>query len=222
MIRALKSLWNNQYKKGIAPVPPRFDFKLKTGAIPEYLSREELFKLLEIKGQYESVDVWLLLYFFRGMNFKDLALLKDCQIVNNRVYYTRSKTGKEVPSFAIHEYAQDIISRYSCKENDYTMPYVNDSIHKSIRSKEYRVKKVRGRLLSELRDVFAGLGIKEPFRPFYSARYTFALHLSEHPKQDLFQIKRALGHQSIVTTEKYIRRLNMKDLDKYIDESMPF
>ena len=137
MIRALKSLWNRQYKKGLAPCPPRFDFKLKTGAIPEYLSRKDLKKLLEIKGKYESVDVWLLLYFFRGMNFKDLALLKAHQIVQGRVYYYRSKTGKEVPNFKVHEVAQDIIDRYNCKETCYIMPYVNDwdaglSTHKLI------------------------------------------------------------------------------------------
>ena len=59
------------------------------------------------------------------------------------------------------------------------------------------------------------MNINVPKRPFYSARYTFALHLSEHPNQDLFEIKRALGHQSIVTTEKYIRMYNMIDVKNY-------
>jgi len=100
------------------------------------------------------------------------------------------------------------------------LPYLSEDIHKTFRSKENRIRKVRKQLTKEIKQVFSILNLKDYKRPFYTARYTFALHLSEHPNQDLFQIKRALGHQSIVTTERYIMRLNMSDLDDYISKSI--
>ena len=112
------------------------------------------------------------------MNFKDLALLKSHQIVDGRVYYYRSKTGKEVPNFKVHKVAREILGIYDCKENFYVMPYIYDSVHRTDRSKDCRVKKVRKKLIRELRQVFKSLSIKDPLRPFYCARYTFALHLS--------------------------------------------
>ncbi len=220
MTRALRTLWSMEYDKGNAPSPPSFNLKLRTNSIPEYLSRNEIKKMLKLVGKYESIDVWVLLYLFRGMNFKDLALLRKDQVMNNRIYYSRSKTGKEVPSFPLHQLAKNILYNYKRYNSNYLMPYLSEDIHKTFRSKENRIRKVRKQLTKDIKYVFKELNIKSVKRPFYTARYTFALHLSEHPNQDLFQIKRALGHQSIVTTERYIMRLNMSDLDDYIEESI--
>ena len=61
-------------------------------------------------------DVFMLLFYFRGMNISDLAGLTWKDVRNGRVYYRRNKTGR-LFSIRIEPEAQEILDRWKGEEH---------------------------------------------------------------------------------------------------------
>ena len=78
-------------------------------------------------------DIFLFSYFTAGINFKDIATLRHCNIEGSRVYYTRHKTGKQL-SCPLTIQARQIIAKYTTEEADsdqYVFPILDRKIHRT-------------------------------------------------------------------------------------------
>ncbi len=80
-----------------------------------------------------SRDIFIFSYLQSGINFTDIANLKNENIQNERVQYVRQKT-KRLINIAIQEEAQRILDVYSVgnvSPTDYIFPILNRKIHKT-------------------------------------------------------------------------------------------
>ena len=89
-----------------------------------------------------SRDIFIFSYLCGGINFTDIANLKAENIKENRLQYTRQKTGKRI-SFVISQAAIDILVRYQVNrsKDNYLFPILDIQRHKTAIQKENRIHK---------------------------------------------------------------------------------
>lgn len=108
----LKSVYNKALEDGIftAKENPFAKFrvgKLWTKTRKRAITKEDILRLKNLElskdshyGYKElSRDIFMFSYYTAGINFKDIATLRYCDIINGRVYYQRHKTSKEISCF---------------------------------------------------------------------------------------------------------------------------
>ena len=113
--RNIRAVFNAAIDDEITTYYPFRKFKLKDEETRKRnLSREQMKMLLNIKCkdyQRKYVDCFLLIFFLSGINGVDLLNARHEQVVNGRLEYTRSKTGK-LMSIKLEPEAIEIIERY--------------------------------------------------------------------------------------------------------------
>ena len=140
-------------------------------------------------------DVFMLLFYFRGMNISDLADLTWKDVKDGRVYYRRNKTGG-LYSVKIEPEAQAIIDRYPGK--DYLLcPMDRYANHKNyILRMDKALKKVGLQYVTSTRKV------GRPILPevsSYWARHTWTT-VASNIDIPMEIIGRALGHSWVTKT----------------------
>lgn len=158
-------------------------------------------------------DIFLFSYFMAGINFKDIALLKYCDIQNGRIYYTRGKTGK-IMNCKLNEEAKKIISKYDRESTteDYIFPILNRNIHNTERQILNRVHKVLGHINACLQQLSKELGLQIPLTT-YVARHTYATVL-KRSGVNIALISESLGHSDISTTQIYLDSFENSQIDE--------
>lgn len=126
-LRTYKAIYNEAVRRGITPDAKPFVGVLTKVAVPKNRTKKrniekQSIKLLEKlhslpKMQQFAVDMWLLLFYFGGQDFKDVYYLENSQINNGRVYFVRGKIAETGYQFdlKIFEKAQKIIDKYNTK-----------------------------------------------------------------------------------------------------------
>ncbi len=98
----------------------------------KHVSKETILKLENIKdlprGRQEALDIWLLLFYFGGLDFKDLYYLENKQISKGRVYITRGKLNEGGYEFdlKIFDKAKKILDKYRVKDDRFVFPWRKD------------------------------------------------------------------------------------------------
>lgn len=158
-------------------------------------------------------DIFLFSYFMAGINFKDIALLKYCDIQNGRIYYTRGKTGK-IMNCKLNEEAKKIISKYDRESTteDYIFPILNRNIHNTERQILNRVHKALGHINACLQQLSKELGLQIPLTT-YVARHTYATVL-KRSGVNIALISESLGHSDISTTQIYLDSFENSQIDE--------
>jgi len=158
-------------------------------------------------------DIFLFSYFMAGINFKDIALLKYCDIQNGSIYYTRGKTGK-IMNCKLNEEAKKIISKYDQESTteDYIFPILNRNIHNTERQILNRVHKVLGHINACLQQLSKELGLQIPLTT-YTARHTYATVL-KRSGVNIALISESLGHSDISTTQIYLDSFENSQIDE--------
>ena len=105
-------------------------YKIKSGTTKKRAISKQTMDIIETTTltdpkQEEARKLFLLLFYLRGMNFWDLALLKLENISENRIVYVRAKTHKQY-SININEKALNILKPYleGKKRDQYIFPFV--------------------------------------------------------------------------------------------------
>jgi len=117
-------------------------------------------------------DIFLFSYYTAGMNFRDIATLKYCDIETGRITYTRGKTGKIINCLLIQP-AKDILDRYSRAEHsgeDYIFPILDRKTHITEQQIHDRIHKVLQNVNRRLRVISSMLGLSRPITT-YVARH---------------------------------------------------
>ena len=113
--RNIRAVFNDAIDDEITTFYPFRKFKLKVEETRKRnLTKEQMQQLLSIECkpyQRKYIDCFLLMFYLSGINGIDLLNATKSQIVNGRLEYKRSKTGK-LMSIKLEPEAIDIIERY--------------------------------------------------------------------------------------------------------------
>ena len=185
------------------------------------ISKEDILKIKAIElpkdGNSFSLefarDIFLFSYYTAGINFKDIATLRWSDIDNERIYYQRHKTSKEMSCHIIDE-AMLIIKRYSnfpYNDEDYIFPILNKQVHKSEQQIYNRLHKVLAQVNANLKLLSEMIGLKTPLTT-YVARHTFATVL-KRSGVNIAIISESLGHSDLSTTQIYLDSFENSQID---------
>ena len=162
------------------------------------------------KHQQKYRDIFMLMFYMVGINIGDLLKAKPNDLVNGRLEYRRTKTGK-LFSILVQPEAQEIIDRY--KGIDYLINILDTFV--DYRNFNHRLG-IELKRIGEVERVGRG-GKKERKPLFYGissnyARHSWATIASQLdiPKET---IAAGLGHSSNSVTDIYIK-FNIRKVDE--------
>ena len=181
------------------------------------LSGEQIRRIMEFKGSpelEESRDLWLFSYLCNGINFRDMVYLKYGNIVNDEIWFIRSKTrngpGAKMIRAAITGRMREIMEAIGNPFDGNPDTFIfrcadgsSDDFHRTM-----HVRKVVSRCNRALARIASELGI--PKFTTYSARHSFASMLNWRGV-DISYISESLGHSSLSVTERYLAGFSHAD-----------
>lgn len=222
-LRTLRALYNKAIKEGVVAQDkyPFRDYHIKKGSPDRRaLTIEEFDKLQnadlkEGSAKARACDLFMASFYLRGMNWKDMALLKVGEMQGDfeRISYVRSKTKSKMMSIRIHPKLKEIIIKNQAepfKAGDYVFPILNQSL--PVEKHHETIKNKRKRLNGYLKTIAKDLQI----RPFtiYAARHTYAMMLKRGGAPTHI-IKDSLGHTTEEMTQTYLESFENTVLDEY-------
>ena len=183
----------------------KFDIKTKKRAI----TKEDILKImnLDLLIESESIrfsrDAFIFSYLCGGINFTDIANLKMDNIVDNRLQYTRQKTGKKI-SLVISKAAIELMTTYRNNKSldNYVFPILDIKKHRTEQQKRNRIHKILVRTNKDLKQI-AELAEINMNLSTYVARHSFATIL-KNSGVNIALISEALGHSDLSTTQIYL------------------
>lgn len=242
-LKILKAILNEAVRQDLLEKNPMMAMKLKEKTtVTRHLENTELRKLESAPfepgtGMNNARNLYLFAIYTAGMRIGDVLMLRWNNIISTdedmRLNYIMSKNKKSVNLRLMPE-AQAILAQYMTPDSgpkDYIFPYLDSSadyaryktfndivimpkeLHKklfnTINSKEVVVNK-------QLKQVADMIGV-EPFT-FHSARRDFG-RLAYDAGVKTLQIQDLLCHESLYTTEVYVRKLDTSATDNALEQT---
>jgi len=158
-------------------------------------------------------DIFMFSYLTAGINFKDIATLRYCDLDNGRIYYSRHKTQKNMNTILLPD-ALKILNKYIKKDagaEDYIFPILDRNIHITEQQQADRVQKVLKQVNRKLKVISKALNLKINLTT-YVARHTFATVL-KRSGVDIGIISESLGHSDLKTTQIYLDSFENTQID---------
>ena len=188
---------------------------LKSKASPRALSSKDLERLKTFKVELNphlnfAHKIFMFSYYSRGMNFKDIAQLRKRDIYDDRLNYTRAKTGGNF-TIKVSANLQAIINEFNDPESEYIFPILS-GLHQTPLQIKYRISKKLKEVNAALKEIANILGIDTPLTT-YVARHTYATTL-KRKSVDITKISEGLGHADIMTTMAYLEKFNNNEIDE--------
>ena len=118
LLRNIRHVFNDAIDAGVTSFYPfrRFSIKSeKTRKLALNIDQMKLLKQTDSKQENEYRDMFMLMFYLRGINSIDLFTAKNTQIIDGRLEYRRSKVGALL-SVKIEPEAWAIINRYRGRE----------------------------------------------------------------------------------------------------------
>ena len=226
----LRAVWNKAKADGIR-MPEQDPFlqfhvgKFWTATKKRSLTKEEVLIVrgcqLDFDPSPSSVsfarDIFVFAYLEGGLNFGDIAFLKETNISRERIYYVRRKTQKEI-SIHLADEASNIIARYRQDKSDpdqYLFPILNRHLHRSDQQIFNRIHKVLGIVNKNLHQLGEDLHLSLCLTT-YVARHSFATVL-KRSGVSVEVISECLGHADIQTTQIYLDSFSDNEKDKALE-----
>ena len=217
--RTLRAVFNLAIEQGIVKAE-YYPFKIykvsKLHQTPakRAISKEDIMKVINYQctDPYDrlAVDLFTFGYFMGGINFGDMARLKQENIAGGRLYYTRHKTGKLL-SYKLMPKALEIIQRYQNPTSEYLFPILNSS-HKTELQKFNRIHKALAKTNKALKQIGEELKIPNKLTT-YVARHSYATVLRRAGVATSI-ISSSLGHSSEKVTQIYLDSFENKQIDE--------
>lgn len=225
-MRTLRSLFNKAMTDGFAKEEsyPFKDYKIsalnsktRKRSIPESdLLKIKKFDCEDISSLIHAKNYFLFSFYCMGMNFSDMAKLKWSDIIDDRIQYTRSKTGRfyNIKCESNVKLILDFYSKNNENTNDYVFPILNDNIHKTPQSVLDRIKKVTKKINKDLKDIARTENIPNPSSiTLYVARHSWAM-IQKKLGRSTGLIGQGLGHRDEKTTQIYLNDFANSELDE--------
>lgn len=193
--------------------------KLKGKGIKKALTLEEVQKIIKTDLSthpklVNAKNYFVFSFYTRGMNFADMMKLRWKDVIDDQIYYTRSKT-KTNFRIKILPPVQGILDYYKNKKNEtgYVFPILlKDELTPA--QIENRKKKTLKQYNKDLKEIAAFCGINKSVSS-YVARHSYANCLKQKGiATDI--ISESMGHQNIAVTQAYLKELD----NSLVDEAM--
>ena len=214
LFRTLRSAYNRaiEAKCTVRDNYPFGEFKVSKFNVTtskRAISKQDILRIkdVDLNNESESIqlarDIFIFSYLSGGMNFTDIANLQPHNINEERLNYTRQKTGKNI-SIQLAPDATRIIDSYRpvTLKSGYLFPILNGSKHTTPQSKANRIHKILGSTDTALKRIASLVGIKTNLTT-YVARHSFATVL-KHSGVNISMIGELLGHSDPATTQIYL------------------
>lgn len=220
--RTLRAVFNLAIEQGVAkaeyyPFKAYKVSKLHRATAKRSISKDEINNVIAYKSEgyyiFLSIDLFAFSYYMGGINFVDMAYLKGVNIVDNRLVYTRKKTGKLI-RLPLQPRALEIIQKYLSPfydDTDYIFPILS-SFHKTEQQQRNRIHKVITKVNKALKDVGKDLGIPIDLTT-YVARHSYATVLKRAGVSTSI-ICESLGHSSEKVTQYYLDSFENSAIDE--------
>ncbi len=163
---------------------------------------------LSLKPNIEFArDIFLFLFFCRGMSFIDAAFLRKTGVRNGVLTYRRHKTN-QVLRIKIINPIKELIDRYSDKSSPYLLPIIDCSAADERKQYETALRRINNTL-----KIIADM-VKLPVTlTTYVSRHSWAT-IAKSKNVPVNVISDALGHESIATTRIYLASIDASVIDR--------
>ena len=209
-MRALRVIYNQAVQKGLTNSKNPFkevytgiDKTVKRAVSENTISQLIRLDLSELPYLQLARDYFLFSFYTRGMSFVDMANLRQNNIKNGYLIYSRSKT-KQVLTIKIEKCIDDIIKRYQNQViEDYLFPIY--TIQKLGYTSHLRTYNKRLWRLSEM------LGLEKPLSSYVSRHSWATIALRKGISVQV--ISEGMGHEDEKTTRIYLASLDQSVID---------
>lgn len=227
-MRTLRAAVNRAMKDGLVN-PDRYPFAtsrtrgyemkvLKKKKVSRALGDAEMSKFKKFPfAKYprlaRSVVRFLIIYYARGMNFVDLANLRDTDIHGSRIRYSRQKTVRrstKVLSIHFNERLAELFERAGRGTGGYLLDILRPE-HRTSKQQRHRIQKCLKEFNADMKKAAAIVGITGNVTS-YVARHTYAMRMKTKGV-DIGKISEALGHSSVANTEPYMAQFENPVID---------
>lgn len=224
-MRTLKALYNRMLEDRLVEyVPKLFDdvyTKVESQTKRSLTDRQEN-TLIKADAEALQEDMQrtlaycLLMFYFRGMAFIDLAHLRKQDLKEGCIVYCRHKTKRQI-RVRVPKEAMELLEKYRNKDakSTYLFPILNEEIgddYELYRYYQRALGKFNRKLALLSRLLLDGIKISS-----YTARHTWAT-LAFYQGTPIGIISKALGHSSIKVTETYLKPFEDEKVDMENDK----
>jgi len=213
-LRTLRALFNKAInEEGFEHYP----FKaytlnhLNTKTIKRALKTPEMKEIFNFKAdpkrrKYHSLNYFKFMYCCKGMNFKDLCLLKKEQIKSDSFEYIREKTGRR-QFVTLFDVTKELLEEYKKLNPDspYVFPILTPEHDTPLKIKTRIESGLKG-LNNDLKAIAAEISLDKNVTS-YVARHTFATVLRRNG-ETVDIIQEEMGHADTRTTLIYLEELD--------------
>lgn len=184
------------------------------------LSRDEIRLIKEYEAthysrKYDAKQFFLFSYYCRGINFTDIAFLKDTNIEKGRLVYSRAKTrNTQLLNLELLPPAIEIIDYFSKHPDtaDYLFPILNSEVYDTPKKVKTRINTVMSDVNEDLKLIAAELAIDPDLSTNY-ARHSWAT-IMKKSGHSTAMISEGLAHTSEKTTQIYLDGFGNSTLDE--------
>lgn len=198
---AFKAVINKALREEIITKSPCKDIIVKAqDAKREFLTEEELKKVVNYETKYEEVKGAFLFSCFTGLRLSDVRKLTFSEIRDGYLYFRQRKTG-DLTMMKLVKDAIKIICRqkamYPKSVLVFNLPVSKEKINNKVRS------------------IIAGCKIDKKIT-YHCSRHTFATRLISSGV-DIYTVSKLLGHKDLKVTQLYAKLIDTKR-DEYVSK----
>lgn len=216
-LRMLQTVYNKAVYEGVAAFTPHLFKKVFKGRAPSRsraLTQGEFRAIAQaplkaLPGAARACDLFLLMFYLRGIPFVDLAHLRHCDLQGNRLTYRRHKTGKQMVVI-VEPRAMEIIQRYRNPDTD--SPYLFPFLAQEDKDEFLQYENALRQFNNQLKWAGMLLGISIPLTS-YCARHTWA-SFANFCDFDKKLICEGMGHSSVQVTEIYFKPREIEEIGR--------
>lgn len=223
--RTLRALFNKAIQEKLVDINyypfkefsiAKFNLSTKKRALTEEeLKKIENLELDAASSLSESRRIFIFIYYGLGINFIDIAQLQWKDLRQNRIFYTRAKTGKMI-NFKLLPPTQAIIEHYrpltGNHPENYIFPILNRLVHITPTQIYDKIAKARKKMNSDMREV-AKLAEVDANPTTYVGRHTCFTNWYRKGVP-MAKISRGASHSLESTTLAYIKQFEDEELDR--------
>ncbi len=213
-MRILRAVYNRAVEDGLTqdrkPFRNVFTGMEKTVKRAISLSDIKRIKSLELSSRSSlefARDIFLFLFYCRGMSFIDVVFLKKTDVRNGVLSYRRHKTG-QLLHIKIVGQISELIERYSDKESPYLLPIITVPGKNERTQYESALRRINNAL-----KIIASMVNLQISLTTYVSRHAWAT-IAKSKNISVNVISDALGHDSIATTQIYLASIDTSTIDK--------
>lgn len=155
-------------------------------------------------------DIFMFLFYTRGMSFIDAAFLRKSDVKGNEIVYCRNKTHRPMV-VGMNRHIQEIITKYSFTPSPFLLPIITDMERDLRLQYENALRRVNNSLkrIAMLTELPAHITT-------YTARHSWAT-IAKMKGVPTATISDALGHDSEKTTQIYLASISTSEINRAND-----